>query len=115
VLVGSARDEGERYEPGALDPSPRIVVATEGKEGGSYHGEQGSGRFEAVPILGELVDTYGAGDSFAAGLTYALGRRDGLEEALEFASAQGAEAMTRRGAHGDSDALGPSLFENRPS
>jgi ribokinase len=100
VLVGSAHDEGEQYEPGDLDPSPRIVVATEGKQGGSYHGEQGSGRFEAGPLPGELADTYGAGDSFAAGLMYALGRGDGLEDALEFASAQGAEAMTRRGAHG---------------
>jgi ribokinase len=99
VLVGSARDEAERYEPGDLDPAPRIVVATEGKDGGRYDGE-GSGRFDAHPIPGELVDTYGAGDSFAAGLTYALARGDAFEPALEFASAQGAEAMTRRGAHG---------------
>ena len=100
VLVGSARDEGERYEPGDLEPAPRIVIATEGRDGGSYESEEGSGRFEAAPIPGELADTYGAGDSFAAGLTYALGRGDQLEDALSFASAQGAEAMNRRGAHG---------------
>jgi ribokinase len=101
VLVRSADDESERYAPGDLDPAPRLVVATEGREGGSYEGEQGSGRFEAVPLPGELVDTYGAGDSFAAGLTYALARGDELEAALKFAARQGAEAMTRRGAHGD--------------
>jgi ribokinase len=100
VLVRSAKDEAERYEPGDLDPAPKVVVATEGKEGGSYEGESGSGRYEAGPIPGDLVDTYGAGDSFAAGLTFALARGDGLEDALAFASAQGAEAMTRRGAHG---------------
>jgi ribokinase len=100
VLVRSADDANERYERGDLDPAPRLVVATEGAEGGSYEGEEGSGRFEAAPIPGEVVDTYGAGDSFAAGLTYALGRGDDLAGALRFAAAQGAEAMTRLGAHG---------------
>jgi ribokinase len=100
VLVRSADDTSERYEPGDLDPAPKLVVATEGEKGGSYDGGEGAGRFEAAPIPGEVVDTYGAGDSFAAGLTYALGRGDGVAAALAFAAAQGAEAMTRRGAHG---------------
>jgi len=100
VLVRSADDESERYEPGDLDPAPRLVVATEGDDGGSYEGEHGSGRFEAAAIPGAVVDTYGAGDSFAAGLTYALGRGDELADAFRFAALQGAEAMTRRGAHG---------------
>ena len=100
VLVGSARDEGERYEPGDLEPAPRIVVATEGRDGGSYESEEASGRFEATPVPGELADTYGAGDSFAAALTFALAAGKPLDEALAFASAEGAKAMTRRGAHG---------------
>jgi ribokinase len=95
VLVRSANDANERYEPGDLDPEPTVVVATEGAEGGTYDGR----RFEAPPIPGEVVDTYGAGDSFAAGLTYALARGDGVEQALAFAAAEGAKAMTRRGAH----------------
>jgi ribokinase len=100
VLVRSADDESERYEPGDLEPAPKLVVATEGEEGGSYEGELGSGRYEATPLPAPLADTYGAGDSFAAGLTYALARGDDVERALSFAAAQGAEAMTRRGAHG---------------
>jgi ribokinase len=100
VLVRSATDPGERYEPGRLHPVPKLVVATEGKQGGSYEGAAGSGRFEPGSLPGDLADTYGAGDSFAAGLTYALARGDDLEPALAFASAQGAKAMTRRGAHG---------------
>jgi ribokinase len=100
VLVRSADDEGERYEPGELDPAPRLVVATEGEQGGRWEEEGGSGRFDAAELPDELVDTYGAGDSFAAGLTYAFGRGDPVERALAFAAAQGAEAMTRRGAHG---------------
>ncbi len=100
VLVGSATDEGEVYEPGDLDPPPPVVVKTEGRDGGTYESEERSGRFEATALPGELADTYGAGDSFAAGLTYALADGKPLEDALDFASAQGAEAMTRRGAHG---------------
>ena len=100
ALVGSALDEGETYRDGDLEPRPLTVVRTEGKAGGRYEQEGRSGRYSATPLPGPLADTYGAGDSFAAGLTYALGARMPIEEALAFASAQGAEAMTRRGAHG---------------
>jgi ribokinase len=100
VLVRSADDADERYTAGDLDPAPRLVVATEGDDGGRYEGAAGSGRYESAPLPGELADTYGAGDSFAAGLTYALGRGDEVESALAFASAEGAKAMTRPGAHG---------------
>ena len=100
ALVGSASDEGEQFEDDDLDPTPRLVVRTEGKQGGSYEQEGRRGRYESAPLPGPLADTYGAGDSFAAGLTFALGARMPLEDALDFAAAQGAEAMTRRGAHG---------------
>jgi ribokinase len=101
VLVRSADDAGERYEPGDLDPLPRLVVATEGKEGGTYDGEQGSGRFEAVAIPGTLVDTYGAGDSFAAGLTFALGAGMEIDEALALAARCGAWCASGRGPYGN--------------
>ena len=101
VLVRSADDTNETYAHGDLDPPPRLVVATEGEAGGTWEGAHDSGRFAAGSLPGALVDTYGAGDSFAAGLTYVLARGDELDEALVFASAQGAEAMTRRGAHGN--------------
>src|SRR5206468_11008572 len=34
VLLGSATDEGERFDPALLDPPPRHVVRTHGKDGG---------------------------------------------------------------------------------
>ena len=43
------------------------------------------------------------GDSFAAGLTYGLGKRWSVDEAIAAAAACGAEALTRRGAYGHSD------------
>ncbi|MFY9587424.1 MAG: PfkB family carbohydrate kinase, partial [Actinomycetota bacterium] len=36
AIVGSARDPSEVYRDGDLDPSPRLVVRTEGIAGGTY-------------------------------------------------------------------------------
>ena len=59
------------------------------------------GRTTPLELPGPLVDAYGAGDSFAAGLTFALGSGRSPEAAVEFAAKCGAVAMTRRGAHGN--------------
>lgn len=100
ALVHSGSDLAERYEPGQLDPEPRLVVTTMGKEGGQFVARERSGVFASAPLPGPLADAYGAGDSFAAGLAFALGRGDDVEEALAFASECGARAMTVRGAYG---------------
>jgi ribokinase len=100
ALVRSGRDPGEAYDPGSLDPEPKLVVSTMGHEGGRYVAGLDEGTFAAGELPGPLVDTYGAGDSFAAGLTFALGRGDSSEDALAFAAERGALALTRRGAHG---------------
>jgi ribokinase len=97
VLVGSARDEGERYEHGDIQPPPRLVVRTAGAQGGTWAAEGRSGTFHAVEPPGPVADTYGAGDSFAGGLTYALGAGMPLDEALELAAACGATCLTGRG------------------
>jgi ribokinase len=101
ALVGSASDPSERYSPGELDPEPRLVVATAGREGGAWRGAGGrAGTYQSEPLPGPLEDTYGAGDSFAAGLAYGLARGDDAETALAFAAGCGAAALARRGAHG---------------
>ena len=94
ALVGSGEDEGERYKPGDLDPPPKLVVTTSGALGGWA---QPGGPFRAAPILGPIEDAYGAGDSFAAALAFALGRGDGVDEAVELAAQCGAAALTGRG------------------
>jgi len=99
ALVLSARDPGEAYEPGQLDPQPRLVVSTMGREGGTYVVGGRSGSYAAAELPGPVVDAYGAGDAFAAGLAFALARGDGTEMALAFAAACGAAAMTGRGAY----------------
>lgn len=101
ALVHSAADPGEAYAPGQLDPPPRLVVSTEGSRGGRWVRDDGTaGRYEAAPLAGPIVDAYGAGDSFAAGLAFALGSQRPLDEALTLAARCGAEATQRRGAHG---------------
>ena len=97
AVVGSGEDEGERFRAGELEPPPRLVVATAGPLGGWA---QPGGPYRAVRPQGEFLDTYGAGDSFAAGLTFALARGQDEAAALAFAAECGAEALMRRGAHG---------------
>ena len=58
---------------------------------------QPGGPFRAAPPPGPVSDTYGAGDSFAAGLTYGLANGLEREEALELASRCGAAVLTGRG------------------
>src|SRR3954462_9195137 len=69
VLVGSGEAGGERYRPGGLGPPPHGVATTSGGLGGWV---QPGGPFRPAPVPGTVVDTYGCGDCFAAGLTYGL-------------------------------------------
>ncbi len=99
ALVGSANDASERYERGDLQPPPKLVVRTNGAKGGEYWTSGGSvTRYDASPVPGPIVDTYGAGDSFAAGLAFALAEGRKTEDAVAFAGRCGAAALTRRGA-----------------
>ncbi|HEV8686150.1 MAG TPA: PfkB family carbohydrate kinase [Gaiellaceae bacterium] len=94
ALVGSGEDLAERFQPGDLEPAPKLIVSTAGSLGGWT---QPGGPFRAVPLPGPVSDAYGAGDSFAACLTYALARGLERDEALELASRCGAAVMTGRG------------------
>jgi len=95
ALVASGEDDAERYQAGDLDPPPRLVVSTAGALGGWA---QPGGPYKAAAPPGLFEDAYGAGDCFAAGLTFALARGMEIADALAFASERGALALTRRGA-----------------
>jgi ribokinase len=94
ALVGSGEDEGELYRPGDLDPPPKVVVTTSGALGGWL---QPGGPFRPAPLPGPVVDAYGCGDCFAAGLAFALARGDAIEDAIALAARCGAAVMTGRG------------------
>jgi len=96
ALVGSGEDDSERYQPGDLDPPPQLVVTTAGVLGGWA---QPGGPYQAATPPGPIEDTYGCGDCFAAGLTYALAQDLETPAALALAARCGAAALTGRGVH----------------
>ena len=100
-LVMSRKDEGELYASGDLNPSPKLVVKTGGTEGGFTETGETYAAEQLEP--GELKDLYGCGDSFAAGLTYALAEEKSVDEALKVAAHCGAEAARREGAFGSGE------------
>jgi ribokinase len=98
ALVSSGRDPGELYRLGDLDPVPRVVVRTLGASGGEWETASGErGKWGPAPLPGPIRDAYGAGDSFAAGLTYGLGAGWEIATAVELAARCGAACMTGRG------------------
>ena len=100
ALVHSRSDSGERYAQGALEPPPNLLVTTAGISGGTYAVHDGRiGAYSAARPIGRVSDSYGAGDCFAAGLTFALARGDAVAAALDLAVACGAAALTGPGVH----------------
>ena len=98
MLVCSAKDPGERYAAGELDPPPRFVAETDGAAGGSLVAADGTtSHWAAAPPPGPAVSAYGAGDSFAGGLTFGLAQGLSPAEAVELGARCGAACMTGRG------------------
>jgi ribokinase len=98
ALVLSGNDPSERAVAERVQHEAALVVWTEGAAGGSYRERSGTdGRWEAAPLPGEPVDSYGCGDSFAAGLTYGLGTGLAIPDALTLAARCGAACLTGRG------------------
>lgn len=99
VLLASENDKGESYHSGDLTTDPGLIITTRGINGGIL--SDGS-TYEAESIPAEkIIDTYGCGDSFAAGITYGLGLSNDLHQALQVATHAGAMAAQRRGAFGN--------------
>src|SRR4051794_1251263 len=91
ALVGSRTDPGEQFDLTRLERRPRHVVVTDGARGGEG--------WTATPPPGPVVDAYGAGDTFLAGLLYGLADGRPLEGAIRLGADCAAEAVTWRGAY----------------
>ena len=100
ALVASAVDAGETYSDGDVEPPPRTVVRTEGASGGSVLVGGEVERWQPAELPGPVVDAYGAGDCFAAGLTFALANGLAPIDAARVGAECGAACMTRRGPYG---------------
>jgi ribokinase len=98
ALVLSEDDETERREAARAQEEAELVVFTEGARGGRYRTRAGeSGSWTAAALASEPVDSYGCGDSFAAGLTYGLAAGMPIPAAIAVASRCGAVCLTGRG------------------
>lgn len=93
AVVGSASDARERSVLSDYPVAPAALVLTEGPRGGRIETAAGLARFEAPPPPPRVESSYGAGDSFAAALTYFLAAGLGIDGACARAGAHGAAVL----------------------
>jgi ribokinase len=97
ALVFSAHDRHESEWARAISSDARLIVATEGAEGGRWRGVS-HGRWRALKPRGEPRDSYGCGDSFAAGFTFGLAAGKSVAQAARVGAGAGVRCLTRVGA-----------------
>jgi ribokinase len=97
ALVFSVHDDDERKWAERLAGRATLLVATEGAAGGRWWGAS-EGSWQAAAAPGPPRDSYGCGDSFAAGFTLGLARGGSVDEAAELGARLGALCLTRVGA-----------------
>jgi ribokinase len=98
ALVLSEDDEIERRAAAQATHEAELVLTTQGERGGAYRTRGGeTGAWAAVPPAAAAIDSYGCGDSFAAGFAFARAAGKGLHEALELAARCGSVCATGRG------------------
>ena len=100
VVVGSAGDRGEQVDASLLAEQADAIVVTDGTRGGRWQRAAEGGSWAAVAAARERRDAYGAGDSFAAGMTLGLGLGEALDAAVRRGAEWGAAAVARRGPYG---------------
>jgi len=101
ALVSSRGDADEHRDAARLAGRAALTVQTEGGHGGRWRTRDGRWhRFAPAPLPGPMVDAYGCGDSFAAGLTLALGEGLDPPAALALAARCGAVCLTGTGPYG---------------
>ncbi len=99
ALVGFALDGDGAAERAALSLVARgfgCVIIKRGARGATVAAESGARHFAALPVA--AVDTVAAGDAFNGGLAVALADGRPRSEAVRWALAAGAVAVTRAGA-----------------
>jgi ribokinase len=90
ALIGSGLDPGEQVPDGLLSQEPKLRIATEGSRGGW---SEPGGRFATAQRGRPLGDTYGAGDSFAGGVTAGLAAGWSRERAIDLGCRCGASCI----------------------
>jgi ribokinase len=97
VVVGSARDPREASRLADYPVAPGALVLTAGAAPGTVETAAGVVPFAPPPKVTAAGGAYGAGDSFAAALTFALGRGLAIADALRLGAECGAAVLRRPG------------------
>jgi ribokinase len=97
ALVFSAHDKDESRWAQRFAPRAALLVETRSEAGGRWWGRS-RGSWSAVAPPSAPRDAYGCGDSFVAGLTFALAAGDSIADACALGARLGARALTRVGA-----------------
>ncbi len=93
VVVGSVADPRENRPLEAYDPAPGALVLTDGPRPVRIFRPDGVVEVAAPPAPARVVGDYGAGDSFAAALTFFLASGLSVEDACGRAGAYGAAVL----------------------
>ena len=88
-LIGSNHDPGEVFSFSELSVKPKYTIKTEGENGGIVYP---GGRYKALKNKRLKIDSYGCGDSFAAGILYGLASKWNIEKSLNLAKVIGRNA-----------------------
>jgi ribokinase len=99
ALVMSRADVSEQAELSRVREDAKLVLRTEGQRGGSWFvgADERPRSWPAAEPPGPAVDSYGCGDSFAAGFTYGLALGLEVPAALALGARCGAACLTGRG------------------
>ena len=88
-LIGSNLDPGEAFSFSDLSLKPKYTFKTEGEKGGILFP---GGRYKALKNKKSKVDSYGCGDSFAAGILYGMASKWDIDKTLNLAKVMGRDA-----------------------
>ncbi len=91
ALIGSSLDPYEELEMKKLTQQPKFLIKTQGERGGTI---TPGGNYEAIKISAPTKDSYGCGDSFAAGVTVGLAAGWSIEKAVNLGAKCGAICAT---------------------
>mgnify|MGYP001231368563 CR=1 FL=1 len=99
ALIGSGLDSGEKFSKSNFKVLPKLIIKTKGEKGCDAWP---LGEFESYKIKDNVVDSYGCGDSFAAGVTLGLAAGFDIKTCISLGSLCGAQNTQYLGPYEDS-------------
>jgi len=99
-LIGSNLDPGEVFSFSELALKPKYTIKTEGENGGIIFP---GGRYHALKNKNLKVDSYGCGDSFAAGILYGMASKWDIDKILNLAKVMGRDSSELFGPYKKND------------